>query len=225
MKNKRSEYTRCELSRVGGTVSTVVAIILLSGCATAPNHSVAQVPASQPREINPAERGPVSGMGIESQDVVAVTDRMARDMLANATLAGRASAPRVIIDSAYFENDSSHIINKNVITDRLRINLNRASAGRLVFVGREFARAVAEERALKREGVTDIGTTGLTRGQAGADFRLGGRITTLDSRDGTGQLQRYTQITFSMFDLETGVLVWEGIYEFTRAGADDVMYR
>lgn len=207
------------------TSAAALVLLPLAACSAAPQARTAQVPAAAPREIDPAERGPVAGLGIESRDIVAVTDRMVRDMLANATLAGRETAPRVIIDSTYFENDSSHILNKNLLTDRLRVNLNRASSGRLEFVGREYARAVAEERELKREGVTDIGTTGLTRGQAGADFRLGGRISSLDSRDSSGQLQRYTQITFAMIDLESGILVWEGIYEFARAGADDVMYR
>ncbi len=207
-------------------IGLIGAMLGLAGCGSTPVKSqTPQVPAASVRDIDPAERGPVAGVGIESQDVIAVTDRMVRDMLGNATLAGRATPPRVIIDSAYFENDSSNIINKNLITDRLRINLNRSSSGRLVFVGREYARAVAQERELKREGVTDIGTTGLTQGQAGADFRLGGRIATLDSRDRAGRIQRYTQITFAMIDLETGILVWEGIYEFERAGADDVMYR
>lgn len=156
-----------------------------------------------------------------------MTDRMLRDMLSTPSLAGRPTPPRVIVDSEYFTNESSQRLNKNIITDRLRVGLNRASSGRMVFVGREYASMVAQERDLKRTGVTDIGTTGLTKAAAGADFRLGGRIVSLDSiaRSGSGLQQRYNQIVFEMVDLETGVIVWSGQYEFQRASADDVVYR
>ena len=197
----------------------LAACVLLCAC-TASGGAVA------PIDVDPGVRGPVAGVGIEGQDVIGMTDRMVRDMLAHPGLASRATAPRVIIDAEFFVNDGAQIINKNAITDRLRVNLNRASAGRMTFVGRQYARMVTEERDLKRQGVTDIGTTGLAKAQAGGDFRLGGRIATLDSRNArSGLLQRYTQITFSMVDLESGVLVWEGIYEFSRAAADDVIYR
>jgi PBP1b-binding outer membrane lipoprotein LpoB len=193
--------------------------VLLSACAT-PGGAVA------PIDVDPSIRGPVAGVGIEGQDIIAMTDRMMRDMLASPELVRGQVARRVIIDAEFFVNDSSQIINKNAITDRLRVNLNRASQGRMSFVGRQYARMVGEERDLKRQGVTDMGTTGLTRAQAGADFRLGGRIATIDSRNPKSGVQmRYTQITFSMVDLESGVLVWEGIYEFSRASADDIIYR
>jgi hypothetical protein len=179
------------------------------------------------QELDPRVRGPVSGVGIESQDVIGMTDRMVRDMLSNPQLAGRQVAPRVIVDDQYFTNESSQRLNKRIITDRLRVNLNRASNGRMVFIGREYAAMVAEERELKREGTTDVGTTGLTRAQAGADFRLTGRITSEDSaaQDGTGRVQRFNQITFEMIDLENGVIVWSNIYDFSRVAADSVMYR
>jgi hypothetical protein len=170
--------------------------------------------------------GMVSGVGIESQDIIATTDRMMRDMLANPTLAGAVTPPRVILDAPYVSNESSQRINKNIIVDRLRIELQRAAAGRMTFVSRENADMVAKERELKRAGYVDTATTGLTRAQAGADYRLAGRIKSLDARNHSdGTAQRYNQITFEMIDLESGTIVWSGIYEFEKAAQDDVVYR
>lgn len=205
-------------ARLEKLLSTMAAVLLCS-CATTGG-------AVAPIDVDPTVRGPVAGIGIEGQDIISMTDRMMRDMLSSPDLVRRPAAPRVIIDAEYFQNDSAQILNKNAITDRLRVNLNRASQGRMSFIGRQYAGMVAKERDLKRQGVTDAGTAGLTRAQAGADFRLGGRIATLDSRNPkSGLQQRYTQITFSMVDLESGTLVWEGIYEFSRASADDILYR
>jgi hypothetical protein len=85
---------------------------------------------------------------------------------------------------------------------------------------------VEAERQLKRDGITDVGTTGMMRATLGADYRLGGRIASVDQRSSrSGMIQRFTQITFEMFDLESSEIVWSGIYEFLRAAADDAVYR
>lgn len=202
----------------------LLAALFFAGCATTPPNA-SGVAVTQ---FSPGIAGPVQGVGIEGQDIVGMSDQMMRDMLANVRLVrgASASAPRVIIDAQYFSNDSTQPINRNLITDRLRVSLNRAAAGRMTFVGRQYAQAVEAERSLKRAGVTDSGTTGLTRATSGADFRLGGRIASLDQRSTrTGLIQRYTQITFEMFDLESGEVVWSGLYELARSGADDVLYR
>lgn len=149
----------------------------------------------------------MSGVGIEAQDVIGMTDRMVRDMMGDPNLAQRGAAPRIIVDSRHFKNESTSRINVNAITNRLRVGLNRASGGKMVFVGREYIDAVERERELKREGKVDVGTSGLTRASYGADFRLVGTITSLDARSSsTGLMSRYTQITFEMLDLETGAL-------------------
>lgn len=170
--------------------------------------------------------GLVQGIGIESQDIVSMTDRMMRDMLANPVLAGRNPPPRVIVDSEYFRNEGSTPINKNLITDRLRVELNRAASGRMLFIGRHYSDMVTKERDLKRQGLVTEGTLGSARAQAGGDFRLGGRIASQDSiQMSSGMASRYHQVTFEMVELETGLIVWSGMYELSKVAANDVVYR
>jgi hypothetical protein len=92
-------------------------------------------PASRPVTYQDVRSpGVVSGVGIESQDIVSVTDTMVRDLLASPQVAQRGSAPRIVMDAEYFKNESAQPINKSLMTDRLRINLQRAAQGRLLFV-------------------------------------------------------------------------------------------
>ncbi|MEZ5653250.1 MAG: penicillin-binding protein activator LpoB [Burkholderiaceae bacterium] len=169
------------------------------------------------REIEVSSKGSVAGVGVESSDVVRMTDAMMRDMLATPELSNRASPPRVIVDAEYFVNDSSQAINKRAITNRLRVALNRASKGRMTFIARNYTQMVSHEMALRGQSGNPVAT---------ADLRLGGRIVSMDSRNRrTGEIQRYNQITFEMIDLNNETLVWSGIYEFQRAGADDIVYR
>lgn len=154
-----------------------------------------------------------------------MVDKMVRHMLANPTLAAAATPPRVIVDATYFENQSSQRLNKNVLIDRLATQLQIAANGRILFVNREFADMVEKERELKRAGKTDTGTVGLTQAVAGADYRLNGRITSLDSRTASGAQERFMNIVFRMTDLEDGITVWANQYSFKKAGQDDVIYR
>ena len=96
----------------------------------------------------------------------------------------------------------------------------------MIFVGREYAAMVQKERDLKRDGAVDGGTIRETAAQAGADYRLAGRITSLDAADRSdGTQSRYSQISFEMVDMELGTIIWSGLYEMRKAGRDDVVYR
>ncbi|MBK1695709.1 CsgG/HfaB family protein [Rhodovibrio salinarum] len=209
--------------RISTTAVALLAGLALTACST----GIENKPGTPTTYQDPDTRGAVSGVGIESQDIISMTDQMMRDMLTNPQLTDDdGTPPRVIIDDAYFENRSSQRIDKQLVVNRLRVGLSRAANGRMVFVGRQYADAVEKERELKRDGVVDSATTGLTQATAGADYRLVGTINSLDARDrSTGTAQRYSQITFEMLDLEYGTIVWSGIYEFSKAAQDDVIYR
>jgi len=205
-------------------IAALAGAVLLTGCAT-PNldNSPGRKTIYQDVSIQSAT---VAGVGVESQDVVSMTDKMIRDILSNPQMAGRSTPPRVIIDSAYFSNDSSSRLNKNAITDRLRVELNRAANGRLVFVARHYGDMVQNERDAKRSGQADAGTIRSTKAAAGGDFRLGGRITSMDAASTTsGNVSRYHQITFELIDLEYGTIAWSGLYEFKKEARDDILYR
>lgn len=204
-----------------------VAVLLAAAVGACTQVSPTQNASGSPTvQLDPASRGPVSGVGIEGQDIMSMTDKMMRDMLSNPILANPARPPQVIVDGEFFTNESSQRINRNLIADRLRIGLTRAAQGRMVFVSRQSAAMVEQERDLKRQGRVDSGTRTLTQAAAGGDYRLRGNIASLDQRDAkTGMVQRYNQITFEMIDLERSTIVWSGIYEFARAAADDIIYR
>jgi PBP1b-binding outer membrane lipoprotein LpoB len=223
-------------------ISIGVLVLILTGCGSTPppyrpvsTGPVDNTPGRGTVYQDPDTPGSVGGVGIESQDIRTMTDKMMRDMLATPSLAGRKVPPRIIIDAAYFANEGSTRINKKIITNKLRIGLQRAAGERMVFVQRHYSGMVESERAMKRGtdsygnptvAEVDTGTKPLARQKLGGDYRLGGSIATLDAVNSrTGVTSRSHYITFEMIDLETGQIVWSGEYEFKKEGLDDVVYR
>ncbi|MCG8504824.1 MAG: penicillin-binding protein activator LpoB [Sphingomonadales bacterium] len=211
------------------TAAAVMLIGAVGACATTETTAERPVDNTAGRSTisqDPASQGRVAGIGIEGSDIVTMADRMVRDMLTSPVLAGAQEPPQILIDASNFKNESSQRINKNAITDRLRVSLNRAANGRMSFVSRESMVAVHKERSLKRDGVVDSGTVRMAQATAGVDYFLIGRITTQDSRsNASGYQQRFNQIVFEMVNAERGLIVWSNDYTFSRVAADDVVYR
>lgn len=203
-----------------------IAMVTFSGCAGINSSSVDNSPgrSSIYQDVNSVDE--YSGVGVESQDISSMTDKMVRDLMSNAYIVAKKTAPRIIIDEQYFKNQSSSRINKALITERLMINLNRASRGRLVFLERAAIEMVEAERKLKRSGHLSEGSLGSTDKIYGADYRMTGKIMSLDAvSSARGGNSRYHQITFKLVDLETGAIVWSNMYEFKKAAQTDVIYR
>ena len=218
----RDMNTSFRLHRHLNPLFVLMLFVSVGGCAAIPPNSNGVAA----REHEPSIRGPVTGTGIEAQDIMAMTDQMLRDLLATPEIVSRDKAPRILVDDSNFKNETIQAINRNLIVDRLRVGLNRAARGRMTFISREHIKAVEQERQLKREGVTDVGTTGLVKATLGMDYSLSGRIASQDSRAArSGLQQRYMQITFEMLDMESGAIIWSNQYEFAKSAADDVVYR
>ena len=202
-------------------VLLIIAAISFSGCVATPKHAGGK----SAHYVDPGQQSEVSGVGIESHDIINMTDKMMRDMLANPVFSRSTTPSKIIIDAEYFKNQGSTRINKNMITDRLRTELNRSAQGKMIFIGREYLNMMLKELQLKQSGIVSDGADAELRAY-GADYRLGGRISTLDSvNPQTGAFSRYHQILFEMIDLNTGAIVWSGSYNFKKTAQEDIIYR
>lgn len=200
-----------------------LAMLTIAGCTA--RTSVNDSPGTETVDVDPYSSGPIQGIGIESRDIHSMCDMMMRDIVNSTQIADRQPAPIIILDDAYVRNESTSRINKKLITDQLRVELNRAAQGRMYFVSRENIDMVEKERLLKREGVVTSGTIQSSEATAGADFRLTGRIVSLDAISRSGLQSRYHQIVLELVNLENGIITWSNRYDFKKAARDDIVYR
>src|SRR3954447_2685405 len=78
------------LATIGKTLTVVAVSTLLAGCQSKSDN----LSGMRVVELDPGTRGPVAGVGIEGQDIVSMTDRMVRDMLASRALVGHSARRR-----------------------------------------------------------------------------------------------------------------------------------
>lgn len=177
------------------------------------------------RHTDPTRPNSYSGIGVEADDLIVISDKMVRSILQAPQIAGRANPPRVIIDSTAFVNESNQILNMNAIMDQLRVNLLRSAMGRIIFVSRENIGLVEGERKAKTEGVIDAGT--LRKSEIlGADYRLVGRLSSQSTiGETTGVKTNYFVFAFELLDLNDSRIAWADVYDVQKQGADDVIYR
>ncbi len=197
----------------------IAALAFLSGCANQGVKSPSGFPVT---EMRPDERGTVAGTGVESQDLVAITDKMARSILSIPQIAHSANAPRVVIDPVI--NETRFPINKDIFLTRIRTRLNSQATGRVIFLAREKMATLEKERALKQSGAVTASSDPNVVEFKGADFFLTGKLQGIATRTSQGQSD-YILYSFQLIDARTSDIVWEDSAEIKKQGLEDAAYR
>jgi len=200
------------------SAAPAVLALLLAGCASGVKNP-SGVPVTQ---MSADERGFVAGTGIESQDIVAVTEKIARNVLNIPEITAAQGTPRVVLLPVV--NETRFPINKEIFLTRIRALLNEKAAGKVRFLAREQMAALEQERALKQSGQVTTSSDPNVQEFKGADFFLTGKLqgTTTRASQGTSD---YVLYTFQLIEARTSDIVYEGFHEIKKQGLEDAVYR
>lgn len=200
-------------------LTAVILAGLVSGCASSGVRNPSGVPVTQMR---PDEQGFVAGTGIESQDLVVVTDKMARSVLGIPQIANAQGTPRIVLDPVI--NETRFPINKDIFLTRIRVQLNSKSQGKVIFLARERMNTLEHERQLKQSGQVTSSSDPNVVEFKGADFFLTGKLSGLTTHTGAGTSD-YVLYSFQLIDARTSDIVWEDSAEIKKQGLVDAAYR
>lgn len=190
-----------------------------AGCTSSGVKNPSGVPVT---EMNADERGFVPGTGVESQDLVAVTDKMARSILAIPEIAQARTPPRIALDPVI--NETRFPINKDIFIDRIRIQLNTKAAGKVRFLARDRMKTLEHERDLKQSGQVTASADPNVVEFRGADYFLTGKLSGMSTRTSAGTSD-YVLYSFQLIDARTSEVVWEDASEIKKQGLEDAAYR
>lgn len=192
---------------------------LLSGCASSGVKNPSGVPVTQMR---PDEQGFVAGTGVESQDLVAVTDKMAKSILTTPQITNAQGTPRVVLDPVI--NETRFPINKDIFLTRIRVELNTKARGKVIFLARERMATLERERQMKQSGQVTASADPNVVEFKGADFFLTGKLSGLTTKTSAGTSD-YILYTFQLIDARTSDIIWEDSAEMKKQGLEDAAYR
>lgn len=192
---------------------------VLGGCASQGVKNPTGVPVT---EMRADERGFVAGTGVESQDLVTVTDKMARSILSIPEISRAQTPPRIVLDPVV--NDTRFPLNKDIFNDRIRIELNKNSMGRVRFLARDRMATLERERELKQTGQVTASADPSVTEFRGADYFLTGKLSGMATRTSAGTSD-YVLYSFQLIDARTSEIVWEDSAEIKKQGLEDAAYR
>ena len=192
---------------------------LLAGCASSGVKNPSGIPVT---EMRADERGFVAGTGIESQDLVTVADKMAREILSVPQIARAQGVPRIVLLPV--KNDTRFPINKDIFLKQIRAVLNEKAAGKVMFLARDRMAELEKERAMKQTGQVTSSTDPNVNQFKGADLMLTGELTGLTTRMSAGTSD-YVLYSFQLLDPNTSDIIWEGSHQIKKQGVEDAVYR
>jgi PBP1b-binding outer membrane lipoprotein LpoB len=199
--------------------STMLAAGILAGCATHGVRNPSGVPVT---EMRPDERGFVAGTGVESQDLVSVTDKMARSVLNTPEILRAQGTPRVVLIPV--QNETRFPINKDIFLTRIRTQLNSKALGKVRFLARDQMATLEKERDLKQSGAVTSNSDPNVVEFKGADFFLTGKLQGMTTRTSAGTSD-YILYSFQLIDARTSDIIWEDSAEIKKQGLEDAAYR
>lgn len=192
-------------------VPLVLLTLILSSCAT--------VPVSHSTTILPDNDDNLGGTGIESTDILTVSRKMALSILEVPEIMKANGVPRIALLPV--KNNTRFIINKDIFTQKIRIELNKNTSGKVRFLARDRIDDILKERQAKRN---DLVTASKEGDLAGVDFYLTGELTGL-SKAASSSRSDYILMAFQLIDAETSDIIWEDSYEIKRVGEAGVAYQ
>ena len=195
-------------------------VVLVAGCSS--SKGVKNPSGTGVTQMRPDEAGFVGGTGVESQDLVAVTDKMARSVLAIPQIASAATPPVVVLDPV--DNQTRFPINKDIFLTRIRSELNSKCRGKVTFLARDRMAALEKERNLKREGAVNASSDPAKQEFLGANYFLTGTLQGLSTRTKSGTSD-YILYAFQLIDARTSAIIWEDNAEIKKQGLEDAAYR
>jgi len=192
---------------------------LISGCSSSGVKNPSGVPVTQMR---PDEQGFVTGTGVESQDLVAVTDKMAKSILTTPQIANAQGTAACGARSRKQQHTVSDY--KDIFLARIRAELNSKAKGKVIFLARDRMQALEREQQMKQAGQVTSSSDPTKVEFKGADFFLTGALSGLTTRTSAGTSD-YILYTFQLIDARTSEIIWEDSAEMKKQGLEDAAYR
>lgn len=152
----------------------------------------------------------IRGLPVNSQDFRSVCNQMAQSLIRLPQIQSAKNPPTVVLWQV--ENKSEELFDGEMFLYKVRTELQKNCAGRIIFVDRDLTSLIEKERRDKQRGA--ITSTGQTP-RLGANFFLAGRVDGIQAARGR-ERTTYLRFSFRLTDADSSAIVWEDDYELKK---------
>ncbi len=209
----------CARSKFISSLSIGLTAAVIAGCAS---NGIDKPCGVGVVEMRPDDKGFVVGTGIESQDIIAVTEKMAHGIMGVPEIANAQKAPRIVLLPV--KNDTRFPFNKDIFMDEIMALLNERASGKVRFLARDRISELEKERDLKRTGQVTSATDPNIQQFKGADYMLTGKLVGQTTKTSAGTSD-YVLYSFELIDPNTSEVIWNGSHRIKKQGQTDAAYR
>jgi len=167
------------------------------------------------RYSDPTEHNRSGSIGVGSKDFIEGVTQATTDMIAKVDRFQGAGQPPVI-EFFSIQNNTNQPINKDMFLRRIRATMLQHAEGKFQFLDEAAVQRIDEIRAAKRAGKI---TAKEYKDLVGADLLLTGALDAISEVEGRYK-SNYVQMTFRLTDAETGLVLWESLFEFKKERKD-----
>ncbi len=175
------------------------------------------------KQMNADDRGSVVSTGIESQDMVFISDQVSRKLMACPALMNAPFKPRIALDPV--KNLTRFPVDKDIFLDEMQTNLTQNSGGKFIFLARDRMVTLENERNLAKSGAVQAAGDPHQVQFKGADYFLTGKLRGESHGDATGAVSDAVFFYFQLIDAKTSEVVFADKAHIKKQGRLDPAYR
>ncbi len=190
-----------------GSVGLISSVFLLtSGCASSPKISYTDPNAIQTTSID-----------YSSTDLQSITNGMVDSMLTMPRVEAITAKSTPVLFISGMQNNSNQMIDTQALTNAISTRL--INSGKFNFVDMSQVDAVKNQMNYQHQsGMVDPSTAAALGKQVGAQYMLYGDISSISQRNDSEQTL-YLQVTMKLLDIQSGLIVWQGEKQISKAAS------
>jgi len=189
---------------ISASILLGTACLLNSGCASSPKVSYTDPDAIQTTSID-----------YSSTDLQSITNKMVDSMLTAPRVAAVTANSMPVLFISGMQNNSNQMIDTQALTNAISTRL--INSGKFNFVDMSQIDQIKKQMAYQHQsGMVDPSTAAAMGKQVGAQYMLYGDISSISQRNSSEQTL-YLQVTMKLMDIKTGLIIWQGEKQISKA--------
>ncbi len=183
-----------------------VSTVLISGCSSSPKVSYTDPNAVQTVSID-----------YSSTDLQSITNQMVDSMLTTPRVENITAKSTPVLFVSGMQNNSNQMIDTQALTNAISTRL--INSGKFNFVDMSQVENVKKQMNYQHQsGMVDPATAAAMGKQVGAQYMLYGDISSISQRNSSEQTL-YLQVTMKLLDIQSGLIIWQGEKQISKAAS------